>query len=140
MIGHCDSSFLHGRFQSERLPLSHQLPRPSTIGCQARQTIESRDALWSRCKLFQIPSAVWIAALRLKNDAVVKILAGGPRPFSADLTHVELLLCKLCEIFCSRCELEILSVTRRPGTLPPDFVKRSIEMALAPEEPPPAEL
>jgi hypothetical protein len=76
-----------------------------------------RDQSWAELKLFQVPSAIAVSSLRVRNDAVVKMLAASPRPFSSELTHVEILLCKLCEIFCARCELEILAETRRPGVV-----------------------
>lgn len=144
MIDHCDSSFLDRRFAGERIPLSRQLPGPSQAtgsetfqGCQVRHSITVRDKRWAECKLFQVPSSVAVSTLREQNAGIVKMLSGQPAPFQPDLTHVELLLCKLCEIFCLRCEVEILAATRRPGSvsvIDPEFIRRSFELAAADEE------
>jgi hypothetical protein len=133
MIGHCDSSFLHRRFDRERIPLSHQLPAPSTL-LVARQAISARDQTWAACKRFPVPNVVAVSRLRLRNDAVVKILATSPAPFPPLLTQVELLLCKVCEIFCARCDIAYQAEIRRPGNLTIDFVRRSLELVAAAEE------
>jgi hypothetical protein len=133
MIGHCDSSFLHRPFDRGRIPLSHQLPAPASAGVlsqaalAARESIAARDKAWTECKLFQFPSAYFISQLRRQNDAVVAMLAASPAPFPADLTHVEALLCQVCEMFCGRCEYEILA-----------YIRRSFALARADEELPPA--
>jgi hypothetical protein len=147
MIDHCDSSFLHRRFDGERLPLSHQLPAPpsgspvsglrSPVSTEARRTIERRDKHWALCKLFELPSPVVISELRLRNDAVLKLLAVDPAPFLRTLNHVETLLCRVCDIYCTRCELEILAETERLRVLNWEFVRRSFAMAMDEEEPPP---
>lgn len=152
MIDFCDTSFIDRRFAGERVPLSHQLPAPSgypVSGLQpdvvdfanshspeVRSYIKLRDQRWRELSAVPVPSELAVGTLRTTNDAVIQMLAATPPPFSDQLAHVELLLCKLCTLFLARCDLEIEASKRRAGdpSLTPQFLLGSLRMALAPEE------
>lgn len=110
--------------------------RHSPVPSAARQKIAARDKSWRECKLADVPSAYSISQLRLQNDDVVKMLAASPAPFGVYLVHVELMLCKVCEMFCARCEMELAAEERRSSNLTIDFVRHGFQMARDAEEPP----
>lgn len=137
MIDHCDSSFLANRFARERLPLSHQLPAPSSppLLSEARAAIALRDKAWMEAKVFALPSAAAVHALRCANASVIVKLLICQSPFPSDLTHVEALLCQVCDIYLLWCDAQRLAQERTSGVaLTREFLRRSFQMALAPEE------
>lgn len=119
-----------------------ELGRASTLTVEElRSAIRLRDRLWSAVKSPSLPDAEAVLKLRKVNGAIIRVLLISGSPLPSPLTLVEMLLAQLCEVFCSRCDIEIASVSRRGSpTIDLAFLRGSFELAAADEELPPGQL